>query len=449
MSSIRQSNNSPGTGIRRAFVPAVLLAALIAAPGCTLSNLRTDAGATPTVAATMMPTAPAQAATATPNATSTATTGGIATPTASAGNSLATPTTGSSFATPTGGTGTPATTPTSSGSGALATATTGAAPLTGIPGAGEVFERVVDAVGPAVVTVVNKLDPQQGFAGEASGSGVVIDAKGYIVTNNHVVANNSALQVIFSDGRTVNATLVGSDDISDLAVLKVDGAVPGVATLGDSSKLRAGQMVIAIGSALGDFQNTVTTGVISGLNRKLQRDNGIPMEDLIQTDAAINHGNSGGPLLDLRGDVIGINTAVVRASGQGDVAEGLGFAIPVNTVKTITGQLIAQGKVPRPYLGVNTRQVTPAMASYFGLRDESGALLDHGVVAVSITPGSPAETVGIRVGDVILDINGQRIDETNVLANLLTHFAVNDKVTLTVVRNSQTIKVPVTLTERP
>jgi 2-alkenal reductase len=443
MSSTSYSNSRPGAGIRQAFLPAVLLAALIAAPGCTLSNLRPEAGATPTAAATVTPATATQAATSTPNVPSTATTGTIATPTASASGAFATPTTGSAFATPATGT------PTPSGSGALATATTGAAPLTGIPAAAEVFERVVDAVGPAVVTVVNKLDPQQGFAGEASGSGVVIDAKGYIVTNNHVVQNNSALQVIFSDGRTVNATLVGSDDISDLAVLKVEGTVPGVATLGDSSKLRPGQMVVAIGSALGDFQNTVTTGVISGLNRKLQRDNGIPMEDLIQTDAAINHGNSGGPLLDLHGDVIGINTAVVRASGQGDVAEGLGFSIPVNTVKTITSQLIAKGKVPRPYLGVNTRQVTPAMASYFGLRDERGALLDHGVVVTSVTPNSPAETVGIRVGDVILDINGQQIDETNVLANILTHFAVNDKVTMTVVRNSQTIKVPVTLTERP
>jgi 2-alkenal reductase len=443
MSSTSEFTSHPGAAIRRAFVPAVVLAALIAAPGCTLSNLRTEAGATPTAAAVVTPTASAPAATSTPNAIPTATTGALATPTT--GSAGATPTTGSGFATPATGTGTP----TPSASGAPATATTGSAPLAGIAGAGEVFERVVDAVGPAVVTVVNKLNPQQGFGGEASGSGVVIDAKGYIVTNNHVVANNSALQVIFSDGRTVNATLVGSDDISDLAVLKVDGSVPGVATLGDSSKLRPGQMVVAIGSALGDFQNTVTTGVISGLNRKLQRDNGIPMEDLIQTDAAINHGNSGGPLLDLQGEVIGINTAVVRASGQGDVAEGLGFAIPVNTVKTITSQLIAQGRVPRPYLGVNTRLVTPAMASYFGLRDESGKLLDHGVVVVSVTPGSPAETVGLRVGDVILDINGQQIDETNVLANILTHFAVNDKVTLTVVRNSQTIKVPVTLTERP
>jgi 2-alkenal reductase len=443
MSSTSEFTSHPGAAIRRAFVPAVVLAALIAAPGCTLSNLRTEAGATPTAAAVVTPTASAPAATSTPNAIPTATTGALATP--ATGSAGATPTTGSGFATPATGTGTP----TPSASGAPATATTGSAPLAGIAGAGEVFERVVDAVGPAVVTVVNKLNPQQGFGGEASGSGVVIDAKGYIVTNNHVVANNSALQVIFSDGRTVNATLVGSDDISDLAVLKVDGSVPGVATLGDSSKLRPGQMVVAIGSALGDFQNTVTTGVISGLNRKLQRDNGIPMEDLIQTDAAINHGNSGGPLLDLQGEVIGINTAVVRASGQGDVAEGLGFAIPVNTVKTITSQLIAQGRVPRPYLGVNTRLVTPAMASYFGLRDESGKLLDHGVVVVSVTPGSPAETVGLRVGDVILDINGQQIDETNVLANILTHFAVNDKVTLTVVRNSQTIKVPVTLTERP
>ncbi|HEX6608038.1 MAG TPA: trypsin-like peptidase domain-containing protein [Chloroflexia bacterium] len=443
MSSTSEFTSRPGAAIRRAFVPALVLAALIAAPGCTLSNLRPEAGATPTAAAVVTPTAPAQAATPTPNAIPTATTGAPATPTT--GSAFATPTTGSGVTTPTTGTGTP----TPSGSSAPATATTGTSPLTGIPSAAEMFERVVDAVGPAVVTVVNKLDPQQGFGGEASGSGVVIDAKGYIVTNNHVVANNSALQVIFSDGRTVNATLVGSDDISDLAVLKVDGTVPGVATLGDSSKLRPGQMVVAIGSALGDFQNTVTTGVISGLNRKLQRDNGIPMEDLIQTDAAINHGNSGGPLLDLQGEVIGINTAVVRASGQGDVAEGLGFSIPVNTVKTITSQLIAKGRVPRPYLGVNTRLVTPAMASYFGLRDESGRLLDHGVVVVSVTPGSPAEAVGLRVGDVVLDINGQQIDETNVLANILTHFAVNDKVTLTVVRNSQTIKVPVTLTERP
>src|SRR5689334_12170044 len=197
MSSTSYSNSSPGTGLRRAFLPAVLLAALIAAPGCTLSNLRPEAGATPTVAAVVTPTVPAQAATSTPNATSTATTGAIATPSVGVGSPFATATTGSAFATPTAGAGTP----TPSGAGSLATATTGSAPLTGIPAVGEMFERVVEAVGPAVVTVVNKLDPQQGFAGEASGSGVVIDAKGYIVTNNHVVANNSALQVIFSDGR--------------------------------------------------------------------------------------------------------------------------------------------------------------------------------------------------------------------------------------------------------
>ena len=211
-----------------------------------------------------------------------------------------------------------------------------------VPAEQQAVVKVVEQVGSAVVTVVNKLDSSQGFSGEARGSGVIIDPSGHIITNNHVVQGAAAdgLSVIFSDGTNSPATLVGSDSISDLAVLKVDHDVTATVSLGDSDKLKVGETVIAIGSALGDFQNTVTVGVISGLKRTLQNADGTNMENMIQTDAAINHGNSGGPLLDLSGKVIGINSAVVRSTdtsglSSGDVAEGLGFAIPANTVKDV------------------------------------------------------------------------------------------------------------------
>ena len=208
----------------------------------------------------------------------------------------------------------------------------------------------VRAAGPAVVTVVNTMQvtTRGRFGGgtqtaEALGSGVIISDQGYIVTNQHVVDGQTSLEVIFSDGTRVAATLVGEDASNDLAVIKVDVAVPAVATLGDSDTLEAGQPVVAIGTALGDFQNTVTEGIISGLHRQLDNSS-VAVQDMIQTDAAINHGNSGGPLLDLEGKVIGINTAVVRTnSAAGDIAEGLGFSIPVNTVRTVVERLIANG----------------------------------------------------------------------------------------------------------
>lgn len=208
----------------------------------------------------------------------------------------------------------------------------------------------VHAAGPAVVTVVNTMQVQTRgrFGGgtqtaEALGSGVIFSDKGYIVTNQHVVDGQTSLEVIFSDGTRVPATLVGEDASNDIAVIKVDVAVPAVAKLGDSSTLEAGQPVVAIGTALGDFQNTVTEGIISGLHRQLDSSS-TAVQDMIQTDAAINHGNSGGPLLDLQGNVIGINTAVVRSdSAAGDVAEGLGFSIPINTVKTVIEKLVADG----------------------------------------------------------------------------------------------------------
>jgi 2-alkenal reductase len=302
------------------------------------------------------------------------------------------------------------------------------------------------------VTVVNRLDSPQGFGAEARGSGVIIDKDGRIITNNHVVegAQQGGLQVIFYNGDTVSANLVGADSISDLAVLKVDGPVPGTAELGNSANLKVGETVVAIGSALGDFENTVTAGVVSGLNRSLQRDDGITMEDMIQTDAAINHGNSGGPLLNLLGNVIGINTAVVRGdSGSGDVAEGLGFAIPVDTVKTISQQLIRSGQVARPFLGVSVQAINRSISSYYNLRDENGNLLETGVLIVEVSPRTAAAQAGLQAGDVILRLNDMQLGADQPLANALTNFKPGDTVTLTIVRDGRTQQVQVTLGSRP
>ncbi len=320
-----------------------------------------------------------------------------------------------------------------------------------IPAEQQAVVQVVERISPAVVTVVNRLENNQGFSGEARGSGVIIDRDGRIITNNHVVegASQGGLEVIFSNGDTAPAELVGADVISDLAVLKVDRSVPAFAELGDSTKIKVGETVIAIGSALGSFENTVTVGVVSGLNRVLQ-DVNVNMENMIQTDAAINHGNSGGPLLNLSGQVIGINTAVVRGgTGVGsDVAEGLGFAIPVNTAKTVTSQLIENGQVRRPFLGVASRPVTRMIASYYDLKDQNGNLLESGVLVEEVVAGSAAEKIGVRVGDVITKINDSQLSEDHPLINVLTNFQPGDKVKLTVIRNGKLLTFDVTLGTR-
>jgi 2-alkenal reductase len=311
--------------------------------------------------------------------------------------------------------------------------------------------QVVERISPAVVTVVNRFE-QQGIGGEASGSGVIIDPEGRIITNYHVIEGftEESVRVIFETGDIAPARVLGSDSISDLAVLKVDVKVPAYAQLGDSTKLRVGETVIAIGSALGDFQNTVTVGVISGLNRTL-RGPGINMENMIQTDAAINHGNSGGPLLNLSGEVIGINTAVVRGDGGlgSDVAEGLGFAIPAKTVRTVSDQLIKEGRVARPFLGVATRPITRQVASYYDLRDEEGQLLDTGVLVDEVIRGSTAERIGIKAGDVILLINETPLNEDHPLANVLTAYLPGDTVRVTILRNGKRQVLEAQLGERP
>ncbi|MEA2574066.1 MAG: 2-alkenal reductase [Chloroflexia bacterium] len=303
----------------------------------------------------------------------------------------------------------------------------------------------VKQTAPAVVTIVNTqnvVSPRRGIQGQAtsSGSGVIISKDGYIVTNNHVVENQTSLEVIFSDGTTAAAKLVGTDPSSDLAVIKVDVAVPAVAQFGDSSALEAGQPVLAIGSPLGDFRNTVTQGVVSALHRDLQDSSSQGLQDLVQTDAAINEGNSGGPLIDLSGRVIAINVAVVRNTGTaGDVAEGLGFAIPSNTVSQVVDQLIAGGSVSRPYLGVSSQLITPQMAAYYNLS------VDHGLLVQAVEAGSPAAQAGLLRNSIITRFDGQVLDSSTSLPGLLAGHKVGDSVKLTVIAPNSSTEQEVTV----
>lgn len=315
----------------------------------------------------------------------------------------------------------------------------------------------VKKVGPAVVTVINTLDeqsqpnpfqqaPSPFGNGEpepqprtGSGSGVIISEEGYIATNNHVVENAKELEVIFADGSRHDATLVGTDAFSDLAVIKVDVPVPAVATIGDSNALEPGQRLIAIGSPLGDYKNTVTVGVVSALNRKVGS-----MEGLIQTDAAINHGNSGGPLINEAGEVIGINTLVVRGDGMmGAAVEGMGFAVSSDTLKTVSDKLIKYGEVERPFLGVQYMLLDPDIAAQLDIEPTEGALLE------TVDESGPAGEAGLQRGDIITAVNGQEIDEQHTLSGLIMGLNVGEEVQLSVLRDGEPLTVTVTLGERP
>jgi len=305
------------------------------------------------------------------------------------------------------------------------------------------------SLAPSVVTVVNYLEASPGAfgfgsqSGQLSGSGVVITDQGHIVTNAHVVEDTDRLEVILSDGTTLAAALVGSDAYSDLAVIQIDAGVAPTAVLGDSDALLPGDTVIAIGSPLGDLTNTVTVGVVSAKDRNLETSSGFQMEGLLQTDAAINSGNSGGPLVSLEGEVVGINTLVVRSSGlSGTTAEGLGFAIPSNTVRTIAGQLIASGQVTRPYLGIRWEWITPEVAAANRLS------FSYGAYVTVVSSGSPADEAGLRQGDVILGVDGTRFDEDSPFLNELLNHAPGDTIVLDVVRGDSEVQVQVTLSER-
>jgi 2-alkenal reductase len=304
----------------------------------------------------------------------------------------------------------------------------------------------VQNVGPAVVTVVATVPGQQtffGYSGDStsSGSGVFISSDGYILTNNHVIDGAQQIQVIFADGSQQDATLVGTDQYSDLAVLKISGSVPAVATLGNSDALNPGETVIAIGSPLGDFKNTVTVGVVSATGRSIDTGSGYSIDGLIQTDAAINQGNSGGPLVNLAGEVVAINTLIIRSSGTGTVAEGLGFAIPINTARVISEQIIQKGYVSRPYLGINWQPITPRVAAIYRLP------VQYGVYITDVAYNSPAGQAGLQVGDIITGIDNTSLDDTHAYINTLFQYSAGDTVTLTIMRNGRETQVQVTLGE--
>ncbi|HET8524847.1 MAG TPA: trypsin-like peptidase domain-containing protein [Thermomicrobiales bacterium] len=309
--------------------------------------------------------------------------------------------------------------------------------------------EVVKQVAPAIVTVVNE-QAAGPFSGSNQlqpagiGSGFIISEQGYIVTNWHVVNGGQAFQVIFSNGEQRDATVVGQDQISDLAVVKVDGPVPGVVPLGDSSQLQPGQTVLAIGSPLGQFTNTVTEGIVSALGRSIPEQQGSPeLTGLIQHDAAINPGNSGGPLLNLSGEVVGVNTLGIPVTPAGQPAQGLFFAIPSNTVKEIATKLIENGEVIYPFIGIQSAPINEQLASQYNLP------VDYGVYVVSVVSGSPADNAGVKQGDIILAINGTKIDAAHSLTELLYKYEPGDTVTLKIQRGNNTQDVQITLGKRP
>ncbi len=309
---------------------------------------------------------------------------------------------------------------------------------------------VIGEVSPAVVSVLTESDAEPFFYRESmpagAGTGVVVDPDGYVLTNKHVVADASSVSVIFEDGtRHDGVRVVATDPLNDLAYLKIVG-VSGLTTaeLGDSTTVRVGQRVLAIGNSLGLYQNTVTSGIISGTGRPIRAQSADSVEtltDLLQTDAAINPGNSGGPLLNNAKQVIGINTAVVED------AEGIGFAIPINAAKGILKQILAGDKNPqRAYLGVRFMPINAAIARQLDLSVSQGAYVYSEGGGAAVVSGSPAAAAGIREGDVITNINGVAVGPRGGVSSLVAEYAPGDTIKVKLRRGDEELVRNVTLT---
>ena len=288
----------------------------------------------------------------------------------------------------------------------------------------------VAIVAPAVAHVGVRRDGRAGGGRDGSGSGFVITPDGYLVTNSHVVSQAAALEVTLPDGRTSAATLVGDDPDSDIAVLKVGAADPGWCRFGASSIVQVGQIAIAIGSPYG-FQHTVTAGIVSALGRSMRARTGRLLDNILQTDAALNPGNSGGPLIDAHGRVIGVNTAVILS------AQGICFAIAASTAERVCVALIRDGRVRRAWLGIGGQalMLPRRFVRHFGLQRDGGVRIE------SVEPASPAATAGLRVGDVIVALDGAPVGSVDDLQRALVDTAIDRPLRVTVLRRDRLVDV--------
>jgi S1-C subfamily serine protease len=319
-----------------------------------------------------------------------------------------------------------------------------------------VYEKAADGVVNITSTAVQMDFFFNAYPTQGSGSGAILDAKGNILTNHHVVANAQKLEVALADGSRWPAKLIGSDPDNDLAVIKIEAPREKlkVIPMGDSKNLRIGQKVLAIGNPFG-FERTLTTGVISSLGRTIRSEVGTLIEDVIQTDAAINPGNSGGPLLNSDGEIVGINSAIISPSG-GNV--GIGFAIPVNTAKRLIPELISKGYVTYPWIGATIQTLIPEVAKYLKLKIERGALI------AEVVKGGPADKAGLKGGsqrvqvgnmivlvggDIVVKADDQEIKTNEELIRYIREKKIGNTVTFKVYRKDKYEDVKVTLGERP
>ena len=328
--------------------------------------------------------------------------------------------------------------------------------VTGLMERDEEMTQLVESVVPSVVSITTSrrvrlptiVDPFEQFFGQlhpgeapkervqnSLGSGVIVSKEGHILTNNHVITNVDEIKIQLNDGRVFPAEIIGTDDRSDIAVLKIEASDLKPLPLGNSDKVKVGQLVFAIGNPFG-LDESVSMGIISAKGRRAADDSA---REFFQTDTAINPGNSGGPLVDVRGEIIGINSSIYSGSGGW---QGIGFAIPSNTASGVLQSLLKYGRVIRGYLGVGIQQLTPELARQFGRKEKTGALVTQ------VTFGSPAEKGGIQVGDIILKFNGVEIKNIQEFRNRVADTPIGSKVTLVVSRGNQEGSLTVEITEQ-
>ena len=313
----------------------------------------------------------------------------------------------------------------------------------------DVITSIAESVSPSVVSIVTNVTTQTIFGatkGEAAGTGIIVSKDGYVLTNKHVVSGADKVEVILSDGTSyTNVTVVGSDPLNDIAFLKINGVDNlSPAELGDSATTRVGQEVVAIGNSLGQYQTTVTSGIISGKGRPITAGSEGTGEtesltDLLQTDAAINPGNSGGPLLNRSGQVIGVNTAVAAN------AQGIGFAIPINATKGALKQVLAGKGVERSYLGLRYVTLTPDVAKQYNVSVTQGAYIIGAEGSPGVLPGSPADKAGLREKDIIKKVNNMTVGPQGGVSSLIGEYAPGDTVSLLVLRDGRELTLKATL----